>query len=150
MMLAVGEDFASVVGVVVSLIAVVASMLNGNPLFDAIGGIGVGIVLMGTALFSMQEIKSLLIVESADQHVRETMDTWLRTRPGIRRVVSLVVLKWADDLVIAVQAGLEVEGSANDLVRTIDRIENELKSQFPAARWIYFEPELREHARNPL
>ncbi|CAG9254033.1 hypothetical protein PCAR4_350193 [Paraburkholderia caribensis] len=82
--------------------------------------------------------------------VREAMDKWLKTRPEILQAVSLVVLKWADDLVIAVQAELEVEGSASDLVRTIDRIENELKSQFPAARWIYFEPELREHGRNPL
>ncbi|MGT2476324.1 cation transporter [Paraburkholderia terrae] len=87
-MLAVGEEFASVVGVVVSLIAVLASMLSGNPLFDAIGGIGVGIVLMGTALFSMREIKSLLVGESAHQHVREAMDTWLKTRPEIRRVVN--------------------------------------------------------------
>lgn len=78
------------------------------------------------------------------------MDKWLKTRPEILQAVSLVVLKWADDLVIAVQAELEVEGSASDLVCTIDRIENEPKSQFPAARWIYFEPELREHGRNPL
>ena len=78
------------------------------------------------------------------------MDAWLRARPEIRRLVSLVVLKWADDLVIAVQAELQSDGSANNLVRTIDHIENELKSQFPAARWIYFEPELREHGRDPL
>ncbi|WP_133061230.1 cation transporter [Paraburkholderia hospita] len=77
-MLAVGEDFASVVGVVVSLIAVVASMLSRNPLFDALGGVGVGIVLMGTALFSMREIKSLLVGESAHQHVRDAMDAWLK------------------------------------------------------------------------
>ncbi|WP_225032040.1 cation diffusion facilitator family transporter [Paraburkholderia sp. XV] len=149
-MLAAGEDFASVVGVAVSLIAVVASMLSQNPLFDALGGIGVGLVLMGTALFSMREIKSLLVGESAHQGVRDEMDAWLRTRPEIRNVVSLVALKWADDLVIAVQAELETEGRASDLVRTIGRIENDLKSQFPAARWIYFEPELREHGRNPL
>ena len=64
-MLAVGEDFASVAGVGISLIAVVASVVNGNPLFDALGGIGVGIVLMGTALFSIREIKSLLVGEAA-------------------------------------------------------------------------------------
>ncbi|MFP3558908.1 cation transporter [Paraburkholderia sp. SIMBA_049] len=149
-MLAVGEDFASVVGVVVSLIAVVASMLSRNPLFDALGGVGVGIVLMGTALFSMREIKSLLVGESAHQHVRDAMDTWLKSRPEIRRIVSLVVLKWADDLVVAVQAELEAGGTATDLVRVIDHIENELQMQFPTARWIYFEPELHEHGRNPL
>lgn len=103
-MLAVGEDFAAVVGVAVSLVAIVASMLTGSPLFDALGSIGVGVVLMGTATFSMREIKSLLVGESAHQHVRKAMHAWLQDRPEVRRVVSLVVLKWADDLVIAVQA----------------------------------------------
>lgn len=57
--------------------------------------------------------------------------------------MSLVVLKWADDLVIAVQAELAPVESATELVRTIDRIERELKVRFPDARWIYFEPELK-------
>nr|WKF60835.1 hypothetical protein HUO10_005357 [Paraburkholderia busanensis] len=149
-MLAVGEDFASIIGVLVSLAAVITSMLTGNPLFDALGGIGVGVVLMGTAAFSMHEIKSLLVGESAQRHVREEMHAWLGERPEIRNVVSLIVLKWADDLVVAVQAELACEDSASELVRMIDRIENDLRGRFPAARWIYFEPELREHGRHPL
>lgn len=54
-MLAVGEDVASVIGVLMSLAGVGATMITNNPLYDALGGIGVGIVLMGTATFSMRE-----------------------------------------------------------------------------------------------
>jgi cation diffusion facilitator family transporter len=149
-MLAVSEDLAAVAGVLVSGIAIGLSLVTGNPLFDALGSIGVGLVLMATALFSMYEIKSLLVGESAHRHTREEMDAWLRARPEIRRIVSLIVLKWSDDLVIAVQAELAPHGDANELVRTIDRIENDLRARFPSARWIFFEPELREHGRNPL
>ena len=125
-------------------------MLTGNPLYDALGSVGVGLILMGTALFSMREIKSLLVGESAHHRLREEMHAWLNGRNEVRRIVSLIALKWSEDLVIAIQAELEPHDSASELVRTIDRLENELKARFPSARWIFFEPELREHGRAPL
>ncbi len=149
-MLSVSEDFAAVAGVLVSLAAVGIAVFTGNPLYDALGSIGVGLVLMMTALYSMREIKSLLVGESAHQHVREEMCAWLTERAEIRRVVSLIALKWSEDLIIAIQAELEPHESASELVRTIDRIEHDLKARFPYARWIFFEPELREHGREPL
>jgi divalent metal cation (Fe/Co/Zn/Cd) transporter len=149
-MLAVSEDLAALAGVIVSLIAVGLSMFTDDPVYDSLGSIGVGIVLMATALFSMREIKSLLVGESAHRQTREAMRQWLEARPELRRIVSLIVLKWSDDLVVAVQAELGPHESADELVRTIDRLENELRAQFPAARWIFFEPELREHGRDPL
>jgi cation diffusion facilitator family transporter len=149
-MLAVSEDVAAVAGVLVSLVGIGLTIATGNPLYDALGSVGVGIVLMCTALFSMREIKSLLVGESAHRHTREQMLEWLKTQPEVRRIVSLIVLKWSDDLVVAIQAELEPHESANELVRTIDRLENGLRTQFAAARWIFFEPELQEHGPHPL
>ncbi|MEQ5844368.1 MULTISPECIES: cation diffusion facilitator family transporter [Paraburkholderia] len=150
LLLVVGEDAAALAGVVASLLAVFLSVLTGSPVFDACGGIAVGLILMGTAVFSMREIKSLIVGEAAHRHVRQAMDAWLAQRPEIRRVVSLIVLKWADDLVVAIQAELRPQDSADDLVHTIDQIENDLKRAFPPARWIFFEPELPEHGSHPL
>ncbi|CAG4909508.1 hypothetical protein [Paraburkholderia gardini] len=65
-------------------------------------------------------------------------------------MVSLVVLKWADDLVVAIQAELRSHASTDDLVRTINQIETDLKSAFPSVKWIFLEPELREHGSHPL
>ena len=63
-MLSVGEDAAALAGVFVSLLAIGLSIATGNPVYDAIGGIGVGAVLMGTAFFSLREIKSLIVGEA--------------------------------------------------------------------------------------
>jgi divalent metal cation (Fe/Co/Zn/Cd) transporter len=129
-MLSVGEDAAALAGVAVSLLAVGIAVLTGNPAYDALGGIGVGLVLMGTAFFAMREIKSLLIGESAHADTRNAMYNWIAGRSEVTRIVSVVVLKWADDLVVAVQAELEPQGGADDLVRTINSIENDLRAQF--------------------
>jgi cation diffusion facilitator family transporter len=150
LLLVVGEDMAALAGVGISLVAVGLAVWTGNPMFDALGGIGVGIVLMCTALLSLREIKSLLVGESAHRSVRMKMEQWLAARPEVRRIVSLVVLRWADDLLVAVQAELASPGDAEQLVRMIDRIELALREAFPAAKWIFFEPELREHGDHPL
>lgn len=149
-MLSVGEDVAALTGIGLSLLAVGLSILTGDPLYDALGGIAVGLVLMGTAVFSIREIKSLIVGESAPPMLRDSMHSWLTDRPEIRRVVSMVALRWAGDLVVAIQVELQPHDSADELVRTIDHIENELKQQFPRAKWIYLEPELREHGTHPL
>jgi hypothetical protein len=73
----------------------------GNPLFDALGGIAVSVILMGTAFFTMREIKSLIVGESAHESVRADMHAWLSERPEIARIVTLVVLRWAGDFVVA-------------------------------------------------
>lgn len=148
-MLSVGEDAAALAGILVSVLATALAMWTGWNGFDALGSIGVGLVMMVTAAVSMREIKSLIVGESAHRHVREAMRGWLDARAEVARVVSLVVLRWDDDLVVAVQAELVPHRDADELVRTIDRLENELQAAFPAARWIFFEPELREHGSHP-
>jgi cation diffusion facilitator family transporter len=149
-MLSVSEDVGAIAGVLVSLAAIAVAVFTGNPLYDALGSIGVGLVLMAVALFSMREIKSLLVGESAHPRILEEIRGWLSERAEIRRIVSLIALKWSEDMVIAIQAELEPHDSANELVRAINRLENDLKERFPHARWIFFEPELREHGREPL
>lgn len=149
-MLSVGEDAAALAGVLVSLAGIGLATLTGWPGFDALGSIGVGCVMTATAVFSLREIKSLIVGESARAEVRRAMHDWLEARPEVERIVSLVVLRWSDRLVVAVQAQLTAHGEADELVRTIDRLETALQAEFPAVRWVFFEPELHEHGAHPL
>ncbi|PVX61378.1 cation diffusion facilitator family transporter [Paraburkholderia unamae] len=149
-MLSIVEDAAALVGVLVSVAGTGLAALTGWAGFDALGSIGVGCVMMATAVFSLREIKSLIVGEAARASVRQEMRAWLDTRPEIRHVVSLVVLRWSDNLLVAVQAQLTECCNAEELVRTIDRVENDLHGAFPKVRWVFFEPELREHGEHPV
>ncbi|MEK6421790.1 MAG: cation diffusion facilitator family transporter [Burkholderia gladioli] len=150
LLLAVIEDAAAIGGILVSLIAIGLSLATGEPAWDAAGGIAVGLILMASAAFAMGKIKSLIVGESAHETVRREMHDWLGRRPEVVRVVSLVVLRWSDEHVVAVQAVLRPHPDADALVRTINEIELALRARFPRARWIFFEPELHEHGRHPL
>lgn len=149
MLLAVGEDVAALVGVAVSIVAIALTLATGSPVFDAVGAIAVGLILMAAAVIFMQKIKSLIVGESAHTRVREAMQTWLDEQPEIEHVVSLIVLQWADDQLVAVQARLQSCVDTEELVRTIDSLEREMKAVFPGIRWIFFEPELKEHGAHP-
>ncbi|WP_186043740.1 cation diffusion facilitator family transporter [Burkholderia gladioli] len=150
LLLAVIEDAAALGGILASLLAVSLALATGEPAYDAFGGIAVGLILMASAAFAMGKIKSLIVGESAHESTRHEMQAWLEHRPEVVRVISLVVLRWADEHVVAVQAVLRPHPSADALVRTINEIELALRESFPRARWIYFEPELHEHGRHPI
>jgi cation diffusion facilitator family transporter len=150
MLLAVGEDAAALAGIAVAIVAIATSLVTGRPEFDALGAIGVGLILMAAAVVFMRKIKSLIVGESAHARVREAMLAWLVDRPEIEAVVSLVVLQWADDQLVAVQAQLRGCGNTDELVRAINTLEHALKAAFPGVRWIFFEPELKEHGAHPL
>jgi cation diffusion facilitator family transporter len=149
-MLSIVEDAAAIAGVMVSLAGTALAALTGWAGFDALGSIGVGVVMMATAVFSLREIKSLIVGEAAHAHMRQDMRAWLDARPEIERIVSLVVLRWSDSHDVAVQVEMVSQRDADELVRTIDQIENDLQRAFPSVRWVFFEPELREHGEHPL
>ena len=65
-----GEDIAALLGLSFALISVVLSIVTGNPVFDAIGSIGIGVLLIIVSFFLAVKVKSLLIGQSADDETR--------------------------------------------------------------------------------
>ena len=65
-----GEDIAALLGLSFALISVVLSIVTGNPIFDAIGSIGIGVLLIIVSIFLGVKIKGLLIGQSTDDETR--------------------------------------------------------------------------------
>lgn len=134
-----GEDLAALLGLVFALAAVGLAVITGNPLWDAIGTLAIGILLIVVAVFVAIEVKAMLIGQSADPNVNAAIKGFLEQRPDVTRVFSLITLQLGNDLMVAVKAQLN-EGSAakEDVINTIER---ELKNQFPQVKWSFFEPD---------
>ncbi len=69
LLVVLSEDSAALVGLGCALAAIVATMLSGDPLYDALGSIAIGALLVVVALGLAAEIKSLLVGESAAPQV---------------------------------------------------------------------------------
>ena len=138
-----GEDFAALLGLCFALFAVLMTAATGNPLWDAIGTVMIGVLLIVVAVLVAIQIKAMLIGQSVDPAVQARMRKFLDDRPEIGSVISLITLQLGNDVMVSVQARMREEHSAKALVTQITDVERALKREFPEVRWSFFEPEIK-------
>jgi cation diffusion facilitator family transporter len=137
-----GEDLAALLGLVFALLAVVATMVTGNPIYDAIGTLGIGVLLIVIAVFVAIEVKAMLIGQSVDPVMREAIGAFLDARPEVARVFSLITLQLGNDVMVAVQAEMaDASADSATLIANINAVETAMKARFPEVRWSFFEPD---------
>jgi cation diffusion facilitator family transporter len=137
-----GEDIAALAGLAIAFVAVLLTMTTGNPVYDALGSVGVGFLLMAIAWLVAREVKSMIVGESASPEVRRAIEAHLRARAEIRGVINLITLQWGRHVVVAVQAEMIDYASGRAMVDAINVIEADLQATFPQVRWVFFEPEV--------
>ncbi len=137
-----GEDSAALLGLSFAGLAVIATMVTGNPAYDALGSIFIGILLIVIAFFIGIEVKSLLVGQGVRPVVKQQMIDFLEARPEIDRVFNLLTLQLGDDVMVAVKARMKDEESSRAFVENINRCEAGLRQQFPQILWLFFEPDI--------
>lgn len=138
-----GEDLAALLGLVFALVAVLLTMLTGNPLWDAIGTIGIGVLLVVVAVLVGREVMAMLIGQSVDPQRQRQMRDFLQQRPEIARVISLITLQLGDRAMVSVQAQMAGADSVDAVVANINRVEKDFKAAFGEVQWSFFEPDVK-------
>jgi cation diffusion facilitator family transporter len=137
-----GEDLAALLGLLFALLAVVATMVTGNPVYDAIGSLGIGVLLIVVACFVAIQVKAMLIGQSVEPLRREAIRQFIAARPEVKSVFSLITLQLGNDIMVAVQAEMaDPEASTAVNIERINKTEAALKAAFPEIRWSFFEPD---------
>jgi len=139
-----GEDLAALFGLVLALAAVVATMVTGNMLFDALGTIAIGTLLVVMAVLLAIEVKSLLIGEGVEPGRRAEMLAFLEGRDEVTAVLNLLTLHMGPDVMVSVKAKMAPMPSALAMVAAINAVERDLKARFPEVRWSFFEPDVTD------
>lgn len=83
------EDGAACLGVIIALVAILLTQLTGHHYWDAIGSIGIGILLGGIAVWLIIRNQELLVGPSIPQQDRERIDHILKNNPLIKEVIDL-------------------------------------------------------------
>jgi cation diffusion facilitator family transporter len=139
-----GEDLAALLGLTFALIAVVLTILTGDPAYDAMGSIFIGVLLVIIALLIGTQVQALLIGQGVEPHRRAKILEYLQQREEIDKVFNLLTLQLGNDVMVAVKAKMARMDSAESLVRAINRCETDLKQKFPQILWSFFEPDLED------
>ncbi len=139
-----GEDVAALLGLMLALLAVLTAAITGNPIYDAIGTIMIGILLVVIAFMLAVEVKALLIGQGVETHIHEQMKTFLQERPEVDHLYNLLTLQMGPDAMVAIKARMHPAGSEEKLVNAINRVERDFRVAFPIATWLFFEPDNKD------
>lgn len=139
-----GEDIAALAGLVFALIAVILTMVTGNPVYDAIGTIVIGVLLVFIAFFLGKEVKDLLIGQGVEPHIRSDMEKYLDSSSEIETVYNLLSLQMGDDVMVAIKAKMSETDSAEKLIEDINQCEARFKEKYPQVKWLFFEPDVKD------
>src|SRR5690606_4779300 len=131
------EDTGALVGLLCALAGVGLTVLTGNPIFDGIGTLAIGIVLVAIAVVLAVETKSLLVGEAATPEQAAMIQEALLAEPGINRVIHLrTVHLGPDDLLVAAKVAVDADDEAVELSRAIDGAEARIRAAVPSAKMI--------------
>lgn len=144
LLIVTGEDAAALLGLVFALIAVGLTAITGNPIYDAVGSVVIGGLLIAMAVGLTNEIRSLIIGESAG----DTVENKIREICGLNgfEVLNLITIQYGHKVMVAIKAKpVELKGmSGVELISQINRTEAAIKQALPQVGWNFFEPDVVE------
>lgn len=144
-----GEDLAALTGLVLALVAVLMTILTGNPLWDALGTLAIGLLLIVVAVFVAIEVKAMLIGQRMDPDREDVLRAYIQSQPEVDRVLSLITLQLGNEVMMSVQAVMKERDTVTDFIQQINAIERRIKGEFPEIRWSFFEPEIAGSGHKP-
>jgi cation diffusion facilitator family transporter len=136
------EDVAALVGLVLALFGVTMATITDNGVWDGIGTVCIGALLITVAVILVVETKSLLLGESASPAMVDAIATNL-VGPGVERIIHLRTMHLGpDELLIGAKLAMSPSATLADAARAIDDAEQRVRTAVPSARVIYLEPDV--------
>ncbi|GAA4802250.1 cation transporter [Streptomyces ziwulingensis] len=137
------EDFGALVGLVLALGGVGLALLTGDGVWDGIGTLCIGILLIVIALILAAETKSLLLGESAGPEVVGKIETALAAGGTVTGIIHMRTLHLGpEELLVAAKISVRHDGTATEIAAAIDAAETRIREAVPIARVIYLEPDI--------
>jgi cation diffusion facilitator family transporter len=138
------EDLGALLGLVFALAAVSLAVITDDTMWDGIGTLGIGVLLVLIAIFLAVEMKSLLIGESASDTDQRAICAAIASDRDVRSVIHLRTQHLGpDELLVAAKVDLDRDLDIEGVAAAIDRIEAVMRTAVPRARLVYIEPDLR-------
>jgi len=139
-----GEDIAALVGLTLAFVFLGWSGYTGDPVFDAIGSICIGVVLIVVSIFVGIRIKSLIVGRSAEPEIRALIDQIIDADPDIDRLLNVITLHVGPGIMVAAKIHMRSGLTLDQAVERINALEVRLKKEVPDIDWCFVEPDYRD------
>ena len=136
------EDAGALLGLVFALFGVGLATITGDPVWDGIGTLMIGLLLAVIAVILIVEMKSLLIGEGATPEELDTIIDEL-TAGKVQRVIHIrTQYLGPDELLVAAKIALSSGLTLAEVAQAIDDAELRVRNKVANVRLMYLEPDL--------
>ena len=143
------EDMAALLGLVLAFGGVGLTVLTGDPIWDAIGTLAIGLLLVLVAVILGAETSSLLVGEGATASDTEKIESALGSTRGVNSIIHMKTLYLGpEELMVAAKIAVDVDITGKDIAAIIDDAEARIRAEVPTARVIYLEPDILLASKN--
>jgi cation diffusion facilitator family transporter len=139
-----GEDIGAQLGLILALVFLLMAWATGNPVYDAMGSISIGVVLLTISAFVGWRVRSLLVGRSADPEVQATIEDIISKDDDILLVFNTITIQFGPDTMLAVKVKMDPKLTINEAVDHINDLERNLKARIPKLKWCFIEPDVRD------
>jgi divalent metal cation (Fe/Co/Zn/Cd) transporter len=136
------EDVGALTGLMLALLGVGAATLTGNGIYDGLGTVAIGVLLVVIAVILAVETKSLLLGEAATPEDQRKIIAALE-EAGVSVIHMKTLHLGPDELLVAAKIAVRHGDTAESIAASIDAAEARVRAAVPTARVIYLEPDLR-------
>ncbi|MEU9401263.1 cation diffusion facilitator family transporter [Streptomyces sp. SID4985] len=141
------EDFGALIGLVLALIGVGVAILTGDGVWDGIGTVCIGVLLVLIALVLAAETKSLLLGEAAGLEDVKKIEAAIVDGDTVTGVIHMRTLHLGpEELLVAAKIAVEHDDTATEVAHAINAAEARIREAVPIARVIYLEPDIYSEA----
>ncbi|HHJ38243.1 MAG: cation efflux family transporter [Methylothermaceae bacteria B42] len=139
-----GEDTAALIGLSLALAGLGMATITGNPVYDAMGSIAIGVVLILISLFVALHIKALIIGRSAEPELEQAINQVIEQDDAIAHLFNLITLQLGPDVMVAAKLRMKPELTLQQAVHKINLLEVEIKRTVPQVKWCFMEPDCKD------
>lgn len=137
-----GEDIAALLGLCLALVFISLAALTGNSVYDAIGSMCIGVVLIVISVFLTMRVQSLLVGRSADPLIQEEINQMISEDEDIEQVFNSITIQMGPYTMLAAKVKLKSGIDIDTAVDDINDLEVRLKKRFPNLKWCFMEPDV--------
>jgi cation diffusion facilitator family transporter len=139
-----GEDVAALLGLMVAFAFLGLAVITGNSMFDALGSITIGVILVCVSVFIAIRIKGLIVGRSAEEDLQQGIRAEVAANAGIDDLLNAITLQLGPQVMLALKVRMHAGLSIEQAVDHLNQLERSIKAKFPEVAWCFVEPDVAD------
>ena len=142
------EDSAAVLGLLVAFLGIWLGQLTGLVYLDGIATFMIGLILGGTAIWLAYETKGLLIGESANPEVVQSIRNIAKHLPGVEHVNEVLTMHMGPEFIlVTISVDFQDSVTSQEMERSVAKLDKEIKAHHPLVKRVFVEAEARRRSK---